>query len=314
MIIQFFGSGGLEPAAPRTAQTEIAEAEHCRYFRRQAQAELLVAGQAQARSDVDSLRRTVLVLHVSGRGIVAHLAVVHPHGRLQIVVAPLSPGTQPVASRQGEHSFHRCHGAPLVALHLLLSGEIGHIVPDRAVYNTVCQRHGGKIMIVRMSVPVYIKPDEIIAPEFKFSSRSQRAVVILKIVSLHVARRILAARAVDALPVYRPVGIQFELRRRVPRQPLGNLPIGVPVHGLVSRVGDEELGLRRVFDRRVLPSVAVLKLEIGVRAHLAKPHGEAVVLPDVSVAAGSGGVLYQQSAVVPACDYIYHARYRVAAI
>ena len=86
------------------------------------------------------------------------------------------------------------------------------------------------------------------------------------------------------------------------------------VHGLVARVGNEELRLVAGFGCRVLPSVAMLQLEVGVALQFADGDAQAVVLTKVAIAATTGTVLNEQALVVLLGDDVHHAGNGIRAV
>ena len=97
--------------------------------------------------------------------------------------------------------------------------------------------------------------------------------------------------AVDAFPVDTAISIQFNGWCQLVGESLCYLPVGMPIHSLVARVGDVILRLRDGFLRGVLPTIGVLQLEVGITGQLAVIQGETVMLTDVTIGTNTRGVL-----------------------
>ena len=82
----------------------------------------------------------------------------------------------------------------------------------------------------------------------------------------------------------------------------------------IARVLNQELRLSRILCRRILPSVRVLQLEIGIALHLTKSQSQSVVLTDITIAPYPRAVLCKQSFVVLLGDHIDDASDGILAI
>ena len=200
-----------------------------------------------------------------------------------------------------------CHHSLLVALQLMLPRvvrEVGSVLP---VHITVGQRDGCEVVVVGMTVPIHIQSEEVGVIQFPFATYSSRGIVVAEVVGLDVHTRVLAAGTVDALAVEGTICIEFYVLIECVGEVFCHLPVGVSVYGLVARVGDHKFRLMRVFPRGVLPSVAMLQLEIGVAAQLAEIQSDAVVLAQFAIGTASCGVLEQETfRVVLLRDDVHH--------
>ena len=142
-----------------------------------------------------------------------------------------------------------------------------------------------------MAIPVYVKGYEVILVDLPLSSSAHRGILVFHVVGFHVTLCILAAGAINALPVQASIGIELHRRVQGIGQPLCQLVVSVSVHGLVPAVGNEKFRLRRILHRCVLPSVRVLQLKPRERGPLAKGKSHAVVLPHVTVTAHARTVI-----------------------
>ena len=254
----------------------------------------------EACRDIEAGDERPLVLHVDGSGPVARLPAIDSGGGFQPVVTEFGANTQLVLVGERQHALELCHGALLVALQLCLVGQIGEIgIIDGAGALLVVFHKGGRreIVIVGMAVPVDVEGDDIGVRQFPLAAHCRRCVVVLHVVGLHVVVGVFAARTVDAFPIDTPVGIQFQGLGGFVGEPLCHLPVGVAVDGLVPGVVDGGLRTFHMFLARILPTVAVLELEIGVGTQFAEAQGDAVVLAEVAITAHACGV-FQQDALL----------------
>ena len=253
-------------------------------------AELLIPVQTQSCRHVEPVHRVVFILHIEGFRIVRRLATLHTVGSLQPVITPLYARAQTVLGWQGKHSLQMRHCPLLVALQLMLSWIIGEVRRMLTVHIAISQCDGCEIIVIGMTIPIHIQRDNIpyslllaLCPYIPLATHRGRCVIIAQVIRLHVHTRMLATRSVDTFAIDTPFCIQFHVLGGGIGEPFRHLPVGVAVHGFVARIGDEMLRLVRVFSRCVLPSVAMLQLEIGVTLQFAEVQGNAVVLTQFAV-------------------------------
>ena len=310
-IVLLLGCRCLEALRPSSTQAQpFRGRDHGRELGRQVDAELAVAVETEAAGELQQTPGRILVLNVERLGIIGDgAAVVDAHGGSQPVVAHLEAGAEAILGWQIEDAFEVSHRAPLVALQVALVGEIGEIVGEAPVgVVAVDERRVGEDVVVGVAVPIDVEGDDSTLRGLPLAAHGCRCVAIGEVVGLDVDGGIFARRTVDALAVDAALGVERELGQGRVVDALCQLPVGVAVDGHVARIVDGELGLPRVFVGRVLPSVAVLQLEVGQRRELADGEAYAVVLAPVVVAAAARGVLEQEAvAVVLTGDDVDHA-------
>ena len=165
-----------------------------------------------------------------------------------------------------------------------------------------------------MAIPADVKRKEVRSVQFPLAPDGCGGVAVLKIVGLYVYGCVPSAGAVDAFAIDAAGGVEFEIACRREAESLRKLPVRVTVDCLIAGVGDEKFRLVRVFDRRVLPSIGVLKLKVGPAAELTEAEAHAIVLADISIGSEARGVLDEHPFVVLLCDDVDHAGHRIAPV
>ena len=302
-VVQFLYGRRLEALAPPHAETEIARRQHGTHLRTQMQSEAAVVHQSQSCRHIQPVQHVTLVLHIHGSRLVAGGTRRGTVGGVQVVVTVFGTGRQRILVGQIEDTLQLCHQPLLVTLQLALSGQHRHREPF-SVQITVflaLQEHivvvlGRIVVIVRVLVPVHVKRNDVLTPQLlylltpqllkglPFSPNRRRRIIIPQVVGIYVAAGVRTVpRAHDVLLIVRALGIQFQILHRLPRHPLGNLPVSELVHRHVLTVRQHRrLG---ILFRSILPAVATLQLEIGLGTELAKPQRHAVMLTQVVVRA-----------------------------
>ena len=321
-VVQFLGSRGLEALAPGGADApRQPERQHRGDLGRDFDAELAVPGQSRAAGQLDPVVAEIALPFILGidRGRpVADGAAYHAVGRIEPVVAVLHAGVEEIVGGQREDAFQAGHRAALVALHLGLVGQIRVI---RVVEGTLAllvvlhQRSGGEVIHIGVPVPVEVESHDVGLVGLPAEAGRGRSVAVLQVVGVDVELGIFAVGTVDAFAVEGSAGIELQFVGGGEGELLADLRVGVPVHGLVLRIGHGRLRARGVLHGGVLPAVGMLELEVGQRAEAAVFQADGVVLAQVPIRAATRAVLQQQAFLaVLARDDVDHAGDGVAAV
>ena len=161
---------------------------------------------------------------------------------------------------------------------------------------------GRIVVIIRVLVPVHVKRNDVLNPQLLYlltpqllkglpcSSHGCRRIIIPQIIGIYVAAGMRTVPgAHDVLLIVRTLGIKFQILHGLPRHALCNLPVTELVHRHVLAVRQHRrLGILLC---GILPAVATLQLEIGLRREVAKPQRHAVMLAQVIVRAVSRDIV-----------------------
>ena len=320
-IVELLGGRRLEALAPSGSQAEVAERKHGAQFGCGAEAEGAVLVEAQSGRQVEPADGVQLVLHIEGSRPVVGRACGRAHGRREVVVAILGTCAQRIACGQAEDALQRHECPLLVALQVLLAGEVG-IVVGEASQRVVAVAQGDVcvLVVVGMLVPVGIQREDASALRLPLATGRGRGVAVHQVVGIDIATGVTAVRgAANLLGVVPAFGIDLQSRGQLIAETLCQLPVGGLVHRLVAAVC-EHASLGRLASG-VLPAVSVAQLQVGVAFQACGLPSEALVVACLAVTGPDSlrGLVVEPLVAAclasrPARDDVHHSGHCIAAI